>query len=66
MTDYMKMLARKGEVTVVEHIGGKTIVALQTPAGILTLEGGAKDQLLAELCQMCRNYPDQSPGEGTF
>ena len=56
--DYMKALARKGEVTIVEHAGGKTIVALRTSAGIVTLTGGTKDQLIAELSKMCQNYPD--------
>ena len=54
----MKILARKGEVTIVEHVGRKTIVALKTAAGVVTLTGGTKDQLVAELCQMCQNYPD--------
>ena len=55
--DYMKILARKGEVTIVEHVGRKTIVALKTAAGVVTLTGGTKDQHLAELCKMSQNYP---------
>ena len=58
MTDHMKALARKGEVTIVEH-GGKTIIALKTSAGVVSLEGGTKDQLIAELSKMCQNYPDK-------
>ena len=58
MTDHLKALARKGEVTILEHVGGKTIVALKTPAGVVSLEGGTKDQLIAELSKMCQNYPD--------
>ena len=61
MKDYLKILARKGEVTVVEHVGGKTMVALQpfSGAGVVVLQGlTTKDQLLAEICQICRNWPD--------
>jgi hypothetical protein len=58
MKDYMKALARKGEVTIVEHVGGKTIVAIKTSAGVASLTGGTKDQLLAELCQMFQDWPD--------
>jgi hypothetical protein len=58
MTDHMKALARKGEITVVEHVGGRTIVVLKTSAGVISLEGGTKDQLIAELLRVCRNYPD--------
>ena len=58
MKDYLQALARKGEVTIVEHIGGKPIVALKTPAGVVSLQGGTKEQLIAELAQMVRNYPD--------
>ena len=57
----MKILARKGDVTIVEHAGRKTTVAIQpfSGAGIVTLQGWTtKDQLLAELCQMCKNWPD--------
>ena len=59
----MKMLARKGEVTVVEHTGKKTTVALQpfSGAGVVTLQGWTtKDQLLAELYHMCENWPDNA------
>ena len=55
------MLARKGEVTVVEQAGKKTTVALQpfSGAGDLTLQGWTtKEQLLAELYHMCRDWPD--------
>ena len=58
MKDHIIALARKGEVTIVERSGGKTIVALHTPAGIVTLEGGTKEQLIAELSRMCEDYPD--------
>jgi hypothetical protein len=59
MKDYMKMLARKGAVTIVEHVGGKTMVAIQLSCGnIVTLEGGTKDRLLAELYYMCKGWPD--------
>jgi hypothetical protein len=58
MKDYMRILARKGEVTIVEHVGGKTMVALRAAGNVVTLEGGQKDQLVAELCQICKNWPD--------
>jgi hypothetical protein len=58
MSDHLKALARKGVVTVVEHDGGKTIVAIQSGGNVVTLEGGRKEQLLAELCQIVRNWPD--------
>jgi hypothetical protein len=54
----MKALAKKGEVTIVEHVGGKTTVVLQTSRGVISLEGGTKDQLITELLRVCRNYPD--------
>lgn len=57
MNETLKALARKGEVTVVEH-GRKVIVAVKAPAGVLTLEGGTRDRLIAELYQMIRNWPD--------
>jgi hypothetical protein len=57
--DYMKILARKGEVTILEHVGGKTIVAIRASGNVATLKGAAgADQLLAELCQICKNWPD--------
>jgi hypothetical protein len=60
MKDHLEMLSRKGTVTVVEH-GGKAIVAVQHPnGGIVTLEGGTKAQLLAELCRMVAKWPDVS------
>jgi hypothetical protein len=59
MMDHMKTLSRKGEVTIVEHAGGKAIVAVKTVSGdVVTLKGGTKDQLLAELCQIVKNWPD--------
>jgi len=56
----MKALARKGEVTILEHVGGKTMVKLQTSSGnVAVLEGATSaDQLLAELCQMFQDWPD--------
>lgn len=55
----MRALTRKGEVTILEHVGGKTIVAVRAASGsILTLEGGEKERLIAELCQICKNWPD--------
>jgi hypothetical protein len=60
MQDYMKALARKGDITVLEH-GRKTIVALQLGAGVVTLEGATgADQLVAELYQMCKHWPDRN------
>lgn len=57
--DDMRALTRKGEVTILEHVGGKTIVAVRAASGsILTLEGGEKERLIAELCQICKNWPD--------
>jgi hypothetical protein len=58
MNDHLKILARKGTVTIREDAKGKAIVAVKTAAGNITLRGGTKDQLLAELCQMCRDLPD--------
>ena len=60
MTDHMKALARKGEVTIVEHAGKKTTVALRTHAGgVVTLQGWTTaNQLIMELSQMCEDYPD--------
>jgi hypothetical protein len=54
----MRELARKGNVTVVEHEGGKTTVAIQAGHSVLTLENGPKDKLIAELCSIVRNWPD--------
>lgn len=58
--DYAKALAKKGDVTVVEHVGGKTTVAIQACGGVLTLEGktAGKNKLLAELFQMVEHWPD--------
>lgn len=53
----MRALTRKGEVTILEHVGGKTIVRAAS-GSILTLEGGEKERLIAELCQICKNWPD--------
>ena len=61
--DYMRQLARKGKVTVVEHTGGKTQVAIQAYGGVVTLEGGTKESLLKEMCQMTRNWPDTPSGQ---
>jgi len=59
MKEPIELLARKGSVTVVEHTGGKTIVAIELSCGnILTLEGADKDTLIAELRQMVKNWPD--------
>ena len=66
--DYMKALAKKGEVTIVEHVDGKTMVALQSfsGAGVVVLQGWTtKDQLVAELCQMCQDYPDMPNAKRT-
>ena len=61
MKDHLKTLSRKGAVTVVERVGGKATIAIQHPSGsIVTLENGEKNQLLAELCQICKNWPDVS------
>lgn len=61
MKNYLKALARKGEVTIVEHTGGKTIIALKTPTGgVISLEAWAtKDQLIVELSKVCEDYPDK-------
>ena len=71
MTDYLKMLSRKGEVTILKRDGGKTIVAIESPAGVLTLEGAIRtpagdlpsrasvDQLLSELYQLVQDWPDK-------
>ena len=61
MSDHLKALARKGVVTVVERAGGKAIVAIQSGGNVVTLEGGRKEQLIAELCQIVKNWPD-TPG----
>jgi hypothetical protein len=61
VSNCLTILARKGEVTVLEHVGGKTIVAIQAYGGVLTLEGGTKDKLIEELCQMCKHWPDVPP-----
>ena len=58
MKNYMEILSRKGEVTVVEHTGGKTIVAIEAYGGVLTLEGTSAEQLLSELCRMTENWAD--------
>jgi hypothetical protein len=62
MKDYMKMLARKGTVTIVKHTrrNKKNGVKLQLPSGdVVALSAKVPiDQLLAELCQMCKNWPD--------
>jgi hypothetical protein len=43
--DDMRALTRKGEVTILEHVGGKTIVAVRAASGsILTLEGGGEGE----------------------
>ena len=61
-TDHMKALSRKGDVTIVEHAGKKTSVSLQPFSGaVVVLQGWTtKEQLLKELCQMCRDYPDHT------
>ena len=62
MKDYMEILSRKGKVTVLEHTGGKTIVAIEAHGGALTLEGASAEQLLSALCRMCQNCnPLQEP-----
>jgi hypothetical protein len=59
MKDHMRALARKGVVTVVERAGRKTVVAIQASGSVVTLKGAAgADQLVAELCQICKNWPD--------
>ena len=61
MENHLETLARKGTVTVVERAGGKATVAVEISDGtIVTLQGGTKAQLLAELCQICKNLPDQA------
>jgi hypothetical protein len=62
MKDHMKALAKKGDVTIVERAGRKTTVAIQpfSGAGVVTLQGWTtKDQLLAELCHIVQDWPDQ-------
>jgi hypothetical protein len=56
--DYMERLARKGEVTILERPQGKVAVAVKARGSILTLEGGQKDKLVAELLQICKDWPD--------
>ena len=59
--DSLKILARKGDVTILERIGGKTMISVQASGNVMTLEGGQKDQLLAELCHIFKDWPDASP-----
>jgi hypothetical protein len=47
--DYMEMLAKKGELTIIERPRGRTALAISADGNILTLENGRKDELLAEL-----------------
>jgi hypothetical protein len=61
MKNYLEILARKGDVTIVEHAGGKTIIAVEACGNVMTLEGGQKDQLLAEMCAIFKNWPDAFP-----
>ena len=67
MAHYMKLLARKGQVTVLEHAGGKTTVALQPfseSRSIVTLQSKANvGILLWELHQICKNLPERQPDE---
>ena len=64
MTDYIEMLARKGEVAVVEHIGGKSSSSTPTPPGILTLEGGSKKSFSRESPDVQLSQP--IPRKGAF
>ena len=61
MTDHMKILARKGILTIAEYPGGKISVKLhQANGNTATLTGRTtKDQLVAELCQIVENWPDK-------
>ena len=58
MTDYMKALARKGKVTIVEKENGTAIVAIQASGSVVTLERAPKEQLIKELYQIVREWPD--------
>ena len=56
------MLERKGEVSIVERTGGKTMVKVVEPpfGGTMVLEGRTtKEQLAAELFRMIKNWPDK-------
>jgi hypothetical protein len=58
MEHYMRALARKGKLTIVERANGKAIVAIQASGSVVTLEHASKDQLIRELYQIVRNWPD--------
>jgi hypothetical protein len=61
--DHIRTLERRGTLTILEHTGGKTQVAIQAYGGIVTLEGkegkASKEELLAELCKLTQRWPDK-------
>src|SRR4029077_8136470 len=56
---HMKMLAGKGIVSVMEQSNGLVVVKVHTASGNISLRGGTKAQLLAEMCGICQNLPDK-------
>lgn len=55
------LLARKGQLTILE-LPHRTIVALRKGNNVVTLEGATtREQLVAELWNMCRAWPDLEP-----
>jgi hypothetical protein len=61
MKNDLEMLAKKGEVTVIDHPKGKTMVAVKSPNGsVVTLTGGKKEQLVVELLAIIEAWPDIS------
>ena len=57
-TNHMRALARKGTVTIVEKENGRAIVAIQASGSVVTLENAPRDQLVRELYQIVREWPD--------
>jgi hypothetical protein len=51
-------LAKKGKLLIIEFPTGNAKVAIQAGGSTLTLRGGQKDKLLAELLEICRGWPD--------
>jgi hypothetical protein len=58
--DYATLLAKKGDLTILERPKGKIAVALKYSGQVVTLEGKTtKEQLLNELFHVCKNLPDR-------
>jgi hypothetical protein len=55
----LEILSKKGEVAILERADGKSMVRIRFPSGdVASLAYGPKEQLLKELCQMCKNRPN--------